>query len=155
MGKGEWASSVSRHVDETSAWSCQRMTEPWATLKGIAVAALIAGLLSAAFLTPMTLHLRITDSIGPVARHFCPETGLLAPRYFSSRSSSSGPESWLACLDESGQRIERLDVHQKIVWTHIGLWFALTFPLVLPIALRLFWITGPTLKRRVAVRWRL
>ena len=96
----------------------------------LALAMFISALLCLAFLMPVTLHFGALDRIEPVARYFCPESGLFAPRYWHSRTKESNPDYWEACLDENGERVNSRETHQKIVFTVAGFWFCLVGPLM-------------------------
>jgi hypothetical protein len=96
--------------------------------KSAILAGFSAAVVSLAFFMPLTLHLRIPESISPVAWYFCPESGLFAPQYYHSRSSDYDPSHLVACLDTQGNRIESVDKHTQIVWSIAAYWFAFLLP---------------------------
>lgn len=102
-----------------------------ATLKSVAFALIATMLVSLVFLMPVTLQLDLVGRIPPVAHAFCPESGQLAPRYFSSSSGPSDPSEWVACLDAKGERIQDWGRHQTITFSIAGLWMVLLFPVAL------------------------
>lgn len=99
-------------------------------------------LLATAFVLPILLSSGLVDAIGPLARHYCPETGKLAPRYWQSRSSR--PLTPEACLDAKGERIEDPATHTYIVRTLSLAGLILLFPLFYGL-LRL---AGSSIRRR-------
>lgn len=124
------------------------MLDPLGTVKGILVAAFIAAVLSMALFTPLALHFKIVDGIPALTRAFCPETGIMAPRFSMGKSWHRDPEQWVACLDEKGRRIERLDRHYAIIWSLNAFGFALLIPPIAWCLRSTFWSTEAKLKHR-------
>lgn len=119
-----------------------------ATIKGVAFALLVTMLVSLAFLMPVTLQFRLVEQIPPLVHVLCPESGQLAPRYFSSSAGRSDPSDWVACLDAKGERIEDWGRHQTITLSIAGSWMGLLFPVVFLAVRQLFGSTEDRLKYR-------
>lgn len=107
--------------------------------KAAALALLLALVMGFAMAMPLTLHLRLPDRVEFVARHFCPETGVMAQRYYSPRSSRRSLQ--VACLDSNGDRIEDSATHGYIVRTIGFAWSAALWLLFYSIFAPLF-VTG-------------
>ncbi len=105
-------------------------------LKAALAALGLSLVLAMSFCWPLTSQSGLLNSTGPIIRYFCPESGRLAPAYYSSRTHRDFAME--TCLDRNGERIYDRSRHKTIMWSTIAFWTLAMFGPFLSIFTMLF-----------------
>jgi hypothetical protein len=96
-----------------------------ASLAGFVLSALVAG----ALFMPVTIASEILLRIPPAAQHYCPDSGMMAERYFSRAGGPPSPQDYVICLDKAGERVSDRAAYDHLVREVWLAWTLILFPL--------------------------